>query len=81
MMKPKYNRCDGCGRNAHQVAVVETDRPTGKKVCFGYCNSCYTSKSWRVPELSAERVSREDLVKAGRSTLVYDRRVRKPKEA
>lgn len=37
-IRPRYNRCDNCGRNAHKVAVRT---PRG---VHGYCPSCFAEK-------------------------------------
>jgi hypothetical protein len=59
--RPKFNRCDWCGRNAHKVAVR---KPDGR--VLGFCPSCYASDG----PVSTHYGPDSDAV------VIYDRRAR-----
>lgn len=74
MNRPKYKRCDSCGRNEHKVAVRH--RASGRHLATaetvsGYCTSCFADDFVKRPW--QEKSSIEFLIEKG-ATVVYDRR-------
>ena len=74
MNRPKYNRCDSCGRNAHKVAVRIVRAFPNPTVVEGYCPSC-----WNADYRFSVRDRLESSVASGRTLryeVIYDLRRR-----
>lgn len=69
MNRPKHNRCDECGRNAHKVAIRRADG-----IVRGLCPSCLAGPAFG-PGADEFANREEQLLSTG--TVVYDRRKRK----
>lgn len=70
--RPKHNRCDFCGRNAHKVAVRFNSTLPGQHPTRGFCPSCWQDDSPYSP-----RQKYADTIAAGEASIVYDLRKRK----